>query len=223
MGNPSCVVNGNEFYSLMENQKPTRAKRTGDPDSKRTAIYEAAVQLFTGQGYENVSIAKIAREAGIAVGTVYRFQDTKLTLLRAMLEGVEDAFVTRMVSDWACDGTYAERVEGMCYGLFEVAEDNRDLLKLMNMTTDVVYTDGSLPGDRIQNQIRIMYTEAMNAGASRQGDPYMMAAIAHGMVEGAMVRWMRFGTSKGVDAASQLALILKGGFMTMESTQLSQI
>ncbi|WP_342076030.1 TetR/AcrR family transcriptional regulator [Yoonia sp. SS1-5] len=198
----------------MKNQNLTRAKRTRDPDSKRTAIYEAAARLFTDHGYENVSIAKIAREAGIAVGTVYRFHDTKLTLLRAMLEGVEDAFVTRMASDWACDGTYAERIERMCYGLFEVAEDNLDLLKLLNMTTDIVFTDGSLPGDRIQNQIRIMYTEAMNVGASHQGDPHMMAAIAHGMVEGAMVRWMRLGAPKDIDAAAQLALVFKDGFMT---------
>lgn len=205
----------------MENQKPTHAKRTRNPDSKRTAIYEAAVQLFTNQGYENVSIAKIAKEAGIAVGTVYRFHDTKLTLLRAMLEEVEDAFVTRMESDWACDGTYAERIEGMCHGIFAVAEDNLNLLKLLSMTTDVVFTDGSLPGDRIQNQIRIMYTEGVNVGASHQGDPYMMAAIAHGMVEGAMVRWMRLGAPKDIDAASQLALVFKDGFMTKEASQLS--
>lgn len=205
----------------MDAQKPTRVKRTRNPDSKRAAIYDAAVRLFTEQGYENVSIAKIAKDAGIAVGTVYRFHDTKLTLLRAMLEGVEDAFVTRMATDWACEGTYAERIERMCHGIFEVAEDNLSLLKLLNMTTDVVFADGSLPGDRIQNQIRIMYTDAVNAGASHQGDAHMMAAIAHGMVEGAIVRWMRLGAPKDIGAASQLALVFKDGFMTKQASQLS--
>jgi hypothetical protein len=109
----------------------------------------------------------------------------------------------------------------MCHGIFAVAEDNLPLLKLLNMTTDVVFADGSLPGDRIQNQIRIMYTDAVNAGASHQGDADMMAAIAHGMVEGAIVRWMRLGAPKDIDAASQLTLVFKDGFMTSEASQLS--
>ncbi|MEO1406454.1 MAG: TetR/AcrR family transcriptional regulator, partial [Pseudomonadota bacterium] len=78
----------------MKNE--TRAsKRTRDPESKRAALHEAALSQFTERGYEHVSIASIAKEAGIAVGTVYRFYENKLFLLRAMLEGIEGDFVER--------------------------------------------------------------------------------------------------------------------------------
>jgi AcrR family transcriptional regulator len=214
-----CAVNSNEYNSFMKNLKPTQAKRTRDPDSKRAALYDAALRLFTERSYENVSIANIAKEAGIAVGTVYRFHKTKLALLRAMLEGLEDEFVNRMVSDWASEGTYADRLERLCYGLFEVAEVRHDLVRLLNMTTDVVFENGSLPGDRIQHQICIMYTETMKAGASPQSDPHLMAAIAHGMVEGAMLRWIRIGAPKDLDAAAHLAMAFKHGFLTEESYQ----
>lgn len=204
----------------MMEQTRKSLRRRRDPDSKSAAIYDAAAQLFMKNGYESVSMAMIAKRAGIAVGTVYRFHDTKLALLRAMLEDVENQFVSRMASDWGCEGTYAHRIERMCYGLFEVAKENRDLLKLLSMTTDIVFDDGSLPGDRIQGQIGIMYAEAMDAGASYQGDPQMMAAIAHGMVEGALLRWMRMGAPESFNPAEQLAAIFKDGFMTEDASRL---
>ena len=64
-------------------------------DSKQ-AIREAAVGLFNERGYENVSLRDIAREAGVAIGTLtYHFR-RKEDLLDAILAdlhgGFEDAF-----------------------------------------------------------------------------------------------------------------------------------
>ena len=39
--------------------------------SKKQAIIEAALDIFSKQGYEETTIAQIAAAAGVAVGTVY--------------------------------------------------------------------------------------------------------------------------------------------------------
>ncbi|MEM1160370.1 MAG: TetR/AcrR family transcriptional regulator [Pseudomonadota bacterium] len=197
----------------MKNQTPI-AKRTRDPESKRAALHEAALRQFTARGYEHVSIASIAKEAGIAVGTVYRFYENKLFLLRAMLEGNEQDFVERMQSDWSKGGTYAQRLDRICDGVFQVAQDRSSLLRMFTMTTDVVYEDGALPGDRIQSQIRRMYKEAMDNDAFRPGDVEMMSAMAHGLVEGALMRWMRTGASEDANAPRELASVLKFGVLS---------
>ena len=189
-------------------------KRTRDPARKRAALHAAALRQFTDRGYEHVSIASIAKDAGIAVGTVYRFYENKLYLLRAMLEETERDFVERMQSDWAEGGAVAERLDRICDGVFDVAKQRSSLLRLFTMTTDVVYEDGALPGDRIQAQIKCMYSEAMKDGAFRKGDVEMMASMAHGLVEGAMMRWMRMGAPPDTHAPKELAAVMKFGFLS---------
>ncbi len=190
-------------------------RRRRDPDGKRAALQDAAVRLFAQFGYEKVSIANVAKVAGIAVGTVYRFYENKLALLRAMLGALEDDFVEQMQVDWASDGDIGARLDRVCDGLFALAAERASLLKLLSMTTDVVYDDGSLPGDRIRAQIVVMYEEGLKRGAFRHGDVGLHAAMAHGLVEGAIMGWLRTGTPPRAEAAQQLAIVMKGGFLTV--------
>ena len=48
-----------------------------DTQSKRQAIIEAARKIFAMKGYEDTTIAEIAEDAGIAVGTVYLYFGNK--------------------------------------------------------------------------------------------------------------------------------------------------
>ncbi len=199
---------------MGKEDRARQARRRRDPDGKRVALQEAAVSLFTEFGYEKVSIANVAREAGIAVGTVYRFYENKLALLRAMLETLEDEFVEQMQADWALGGDVSARLDRVCDGLFALAEERDTLLRLLSMTTDVVYDDGGLPGDRIRARIVVMYEEGLNLGAFRHGDVGLHAAMAHGLVEGAIMGWLRTGNPTRAKAARQLASVMKGGFLT---------
>ncbi len=52
-----------------------------DTRDKRAAIIEAARSLFAKQGYEETSIAEIARAAGVGVGTVYLYFENKRQIL----------------------------------------------------------------------------------------------------------------------------------------------
>ncbi|WP_299083011.1 TetR/AcrR family transcriptional regulator [uncultured Ruegeria sp.] len=198
----------------MKNSDHTSpSKRTRDPEAKRAALHDAALQLFTEKGYENVSIAQVAKMSGIAVGTVYRFYDNKLAMLRAMLEEIEALFVDRMKQDWNQGGAHSERLGSICEGLFVVAEQHRSLLRLLTMTTDMVYSDGALPGDRIQNQIRSFYAEGISEGTFVKGDVAMMAAMAHGLVEGAMMQAMRSDNVERAEATVQLSTVMKNAFL----------
>ena len=131
-----------------------------------------------------------------------------------MLEGIESDFVERMHADWAQGGDYSERLDRICEGIFDVAKDRSSLLRLFTMTTDVIYEDGGIPGDHIQLQIKRMYEEAMKDGAFRNGDAEMMSSMAHGLVEGAIMRWMRAGASAETNASRDLAMVMKFGFLS---------
>lgn len=71
----------------------------GDPrERKRLLIVAAAARLFARQGYRKTSIDQVAREAGVAKGTVYLYVQNKAELMlqavveekRRALEGLRD-------------------------------------------------------------------------------------------------------------------------------------
>src|ERR1700754_3432351 len=70
---------------------PRRAEQAA---ATREAILDAAQRLFEEQGYATTSMAAIAKEAGVALKTVYLAFETKSGLLRALwhlrLRGDED-------------------------------------------------------------------------------------------------------------------------------------
>ncbi|HET8936854.1 MAG TPA: TetR/AcrR family transcriptional regulator [Polyangiales bacterium] len=64
---------------------------TGDPQDPtvrtRTRLLQAATKLFQSRGYQHTSVDEIAREAGLAKGTVYvHFKNKQELLLHAIAE-----------------------------------------------------------------------------------------------------------------------------------------
>ena len=65
-----------------------RAVRSEQKEARRDAIMRAAQTLFAKSDFETVSMAAIAREAGIAKGTVYLYFDTKEELFLAVVSEI---------------------------------------------------------------------------------------------------------------------------------------
>lgn len=66
------------------------SRRTAQAQETKRLIVDAARHLFTAKGYGATSIAEIAREAGVAVPTVYASVGTKPTLLRLLLDRIDE-------------------------------------------------------------------------------------------------------------------------------------
>ena len=62
-----------------------------DPDGRRERILAAAWRLFESLGYKGATVEAIAKAAGIAKGSVYRFFATKDEVLYALVEGAGEA------------------------------------------------------------------------------------------------------------------------------------
>ena len=69
-----------------------------DLRDKRGAIIEAARTLFAKQGYEETTIAEIARAAGVGVGTVYLYFQNKRQILVEVSVSVNSSLATVMLS-----------------------------------------------------------------------------------------------------------------------------
>lgn len=72
-----------------------RHARAQPPEDKRELILRAAIKLFARRGFFNAQVADVAREAGIAAGTVYLYFKGKDDLLisifeRTMQQGMDE-------------------------------------------------------------------------------------------------------------------------------------
>jgi AcrR family transcriptional regulator len=70
--------------------------RLSKADESRRRILEAAREVFFEESFERANLDEVARRAGIAKGTIYRYFDTKAELYVAVLSVNADHFVARM-------------------------------------------------------------------------------------------------------------------------------
>ncbi len=60
---------------------------------KREAILRAAIKVFAGKGYFNSKVADIAKEAGVADGTVYLYFKSKDDILHSFFDRAMEDFI----------------------------------------------------------------------------------------------------------------------------------
>ena len=68
---------------------------------KREAILRAAIKVFAQKGYFNSKVADIAREAGIADGTVYLYFKSKDEILHSVFDRAMEEFIAEGKSEIA--------------------------------------------------------------------------------------------------------------------------
>jgi TetR/AcrR family fatty acid metabolism transcriptional regulator len=66
--------------------RTARSLSQGPVGDKREAIMRAATKVFARSGYFNSKVADVAREAGVADGTVYLYFKSKEEILRSIFE-----------------------------------------------------------------------------------------------------------------------------------------
>jgi len=77
----------------MRSVRSTTSTRSTVPD-KREAILRAAIKVFASNGYFNSKVADIAKEAGVADGTVYLYFKNKDDVLHSIFDRTMAQFIT---------------------------------------------------------------------------------------------------------------------------------
>ena len=79
-----------ECYSVKMTTRTRPDRRQAMADQTRHDILRAARQLFARQGYAATSVTDIAREAGVAVQTIYARLGSKRGMLMALIDLIDE-------------------------------------------------------------------------------------------------------------------------------------
>ncbi len=181
-----------------------------NPEGKRTAILAAGETLFALQGFTGTSMAEIAAQADVAVGTLYRLYADKQALLTALHVQMEDRFTAVIKQSWASTDEPSARFDAMIDAILNEVEAVGAIMPMYTMTRDVMTGAGFIPGSKMIEVIQTNYARGVRKGEFIGYDPKIAASIAHGMVEGAM-RARTTSTRKKV--ASELKALFRRAFL----------
>jgi TetR/AcrR family fatty acid metabolism transcriptional regulator len=103
-----------------------------DPD-KPQQIIEAAIRVFARNGYYNSRVSDIAREAGIASGTIYLYFKTKDEILVTLFRERMAAFVAQMRREISDEADPVARIRRLVGVHFAVLEQNPALAEVVQV------------------------------------------------------------------------------------------
>jgi TetR/AcrR family fatty acid metabolism transcriptional regulator len=103
-----------------------------DPD-KPQQIVEAAIRVFARSGYYNSRVSDIAREAGIASGTIYLYFKTKDEILVTLFRDRMAAFVSHLRREIAAEADPVAKIRRLVGVHFAVLEQNPALAEVVQV------------------------------------------------------------------------------------------
>jgi len=103
-----------------------------DPD-KPQQIIDAAVRVFARNGFYNSRVSDIAREAGIASGTIYLYFKTKDEILVTLFREKMAAFVAALRTEIAGERDPEAKIRRLVRLHFEVLEASPDMAEVVQV------------------------------------------------------------------------------------------
>jgi AcrR family transcriptional regulator len=161
-------------------------RQQDDIDDRSARILDSARRHFVRHGIESARLADIARDADVAVGTIYLRYRGKEYLLAGVLRQVENKFVDAMDAGPIKASPWSERLDLIFTAVIDTALADPDLPALMALASHAK-SDGWRSGDIVRAAIEHHLNDGMATGHLDPGcEAAVAAALAYGMVEGAM-------------------------------------
>ncbi len=145
----------------------------GEKADMRRRIAEGAFRLFQEDGYDAVSMRRLANEAGCTVMTLYRYFDRKIDILRALWAEVFAELFDRLDKIAAGEPDPARRLHAVALGYVAFWLERREHYFLVFMSSGVSQSDVSIfVGDdsvvRRFDVIRDSLASALGSGVSEK-------------------------------------------------------
>jgi AcrR family transcriptional regulator len=155
-------------------------------DERRRQLLEAGERVFTERAYDDVSMAEVARAAGISKGLLYHYFPSKRDLFVATLEAAaaELREITRPDPSLPPMQQLVSAVDAYLGWIEDHADSYAKLLESQSGSADV---------RSYMSQVRTDTVEQMLAAVVRGGDPAAVRTALHGwlwFMDGACLEWL---------------------------------
>ncbi len=106
---------------------PTKNKTT-----RRMELLQAARQVLAEKGFEATTISEIVARAGVAQGTFYLYFPSKIAVVVALEEEVQEQIETAIRAAFASSSHVGELIEQSVSAVFRILGEQRDILHVIH-------------------------------------------------------------------------------------------
>ena len=101
---------------------------------KRVRILDAALKVFATRGFYNAKVSEVAREAGVADGTIYLYFESKDALLIALFEDRMQRIIARANDELArSEGSVLDKIRQAIALHLSLVVDDPDLAEFITV------------------------------------------------------------------------------------------
>lgn len=132
----------------MQTQSPA-------PNEKRQRIMDAALKVFAAQGVHGTPVPPIAQEAGVSVGSLYRYFDSKEELVNAVFQATKDELSQHLLTGLPLVMQDRSIFDEIWHRLCTFAREKPDAFRFLEMQDHHSYLDDTSRGSEIRLLIQI--------------------------------------------------------------------
>ena len=210
----------------------TDLKWTRRKEARPAEIIEAATEIFIHGGYAAANLDDVARQAGVAKGTLYRYFSDKESLFRAV---VQHAIARNLEALELAENAMKGSIRDLVPKLLAFAADDSGTGKAPALARMVIAESQAFPDlatiwhDNVVSRMLSILTrliqEAQKTGEVRQGDPLSHAFSIIGPMIAARLFHEIFGANSAhapdlATLASQHATTVLRGLLTAPSEEI---
>jgi AcrR family transcriptional regulator len=157
---------------------------------RRTEIIDAARSVFARSGFALAIMDEIAKEAGIAKGTIYLYFRSKTEVYKAVLDHDMKAIKKSTIERIDAAGALRDKIRAFAFARLQNAEEKKEIFRIM----DTESANLTLTRSQYRDWLRepVMHLAAAIEAASRRGEirpiaaekvAWMVADMARGTIQ----------------------------------------
>ena len=161
-----------------------RPIRSSDEKPTKERIFDAAVELFSEQGYDRTSVRQIAAAVGVTEAAVYRHYSSKEAILDAILEYLDNHVYSPLPGVDMADTGGASVFRCMLAPLPEIVSANPNMVKItrilfaeMNHNQGIREFLRDEMGEKADDYTEALFKRRIEDGSIRPCDPRSLARV----------------------------------------------
>jgi AcrR family transcriptional regulator len=161
---------------------------------KRKIVLDAAMIVFSRNGFHETHVDQIADFAGIAKGTVYRYFKSKEEILREIIKANNEALTNELMIIFNKDGHILELIKEAIAYYVEFFDSNKDLYKILTHSPWILNDISDHFYKNIISHLNVVRRRVFNLtreGIVKPTDFYTVFYGIFGFIDGVIQKWFR--------------------------------
>ena len=180
---------------------------SANPPDKRRRILDAAVSVFAQHGFYNAKVSQIAKEAGVADGTIYLYFKNKEDILIQVFIDAMDEILRRQEAAAAEITDPTERLRTFIRVHFASVAESRAMAEVITVelrqSSKFMRNTDMKPFGRYLGMIARIVDDGVRAGVFAKGsDSRLIARSIFGAVDELALAWAMADRNASLDEAS---------------------